>query len=124
MSVTPAVGGITSGHGVVDAATHVRRLAKASGVLNRSDIRSLHQAAAVGQDVCRMSVSSLVAAAQGGPMLRVVQSDGTPVNVKKTIGIEQQHANSIALRAVPARVRKGANASRVVFSPAIVVFRL
>ena len=67
----------------VDVVALIQRLAKAGGMLSETDVRAMRKVAQCGQDVCRLSVAALVKAANHGPALRQVQSDGTPVSVVK-----------------------------------------
>ena len=66
-----------------DIVSTVTKLAKGGRMLNHTDTRHLHKLAEISQDVSKAALSTLVANCAGAPMIRMTQSDGTPVNVKK-----------------------------------------
>ena len=61
----------------------IEQFAKASGWLNRSELRDLECCAEVGKDVLRAGIRSLVAVADGSPMMRSTSADGTTIDAKK-----------------------------------------
>ena len=65
------------------AQAFIDNFANASGWLNRSELRDLECCAEVGKDVLRAGIRSLVAVADGSPMMRSTSADGTTIDAKE-----------------------------------------
>ena len=66
----------------INVVEHVRQLAKSGGALSMAEKRAVHRLVDASDEVQRAGAAALVKAADGGPVMRCLQSDGTPVSVR------------------------------------------
>ena len=69
----------------MDVPSHIRRLADASGMLDKDDLRAIDQCAEIGKEVMRASIEQVVKASLGSPILSSKSADGTPITVMKRV---------------------------------------
>ena len=73
----------------IDVRTHIQSLTKASGSLSRSEVRAVSRCSEVGKEVLSHGLKTLVRDADRLPVLRCSSCDGTPIQVSRSMKIDQ-----------------------------------